>query len=225
MVIFTALAIAATVGSAIMASQQAKGAAQASGAMADWRNKEVLKNYRLNLERLSDGRVRARGLALTSQAEVGRLHRGAIRDFQASFSENWGQSADLFMQSLARRGGEDVEQVRQNLEQELEASREKGEDLRVGLAGSFTTGQVDQSGAILAAGLVKAGFQAVNSAFEMRAAARAQTVSDMQSQKSAQQFNLIRQEQIRLDDFLRGGPLRVSQFQSNPGTQLGVNFR
>jgi len=208
-----------------MASQQAKGAAAASQAMADWRNKEVLKNYRHNLERLSEGRVRAREQALNTQAEVGRVHRGAIRDFQSSFSENWGASADRFMESIARRGGEDVEQVQQNLEQELEASREKGEDLRVGLAGSFTTGQADQSGAILAGGLIKAGFSAINSAFEMRAADRAQTVSDLRVQRADQQLNLVQQQQIRMDDFLRGGALRVSQFQSNPGTQFGVNFR
>lgn len=225
MVIFTALAIAATVASAVMSSQQAKGAAQASQAMADFRNKEVLKNYRHNLERLSEGRVRARQQALNTQAEVGRQHRGAIRDFQAAFSENWGQSANLFMQSLARRGGEDVEQVQQNLEQELESSREKGEDLRVALAGSFTTGQADNSGAILAGGLIKAGFQAVNSAFEMRAASRSQQVSDMRSERASLQLNLVQQQQIQFNDFLRGGPLRVSQFQSNPGTQFGVNFR
>ncbi len=208
-----------------MASQQAKGAAALSQAMADWRNKEVLKNYRHNLVRLSEGRVRARGQALNSQAEVGRLHRGAIRDFQAAYAENWGQSADLFMQSIARRGGEDVEQLQQNLDQELEASREKGEDLRLGLAGSFTTGAPDQSGAILAGGLIKAGFSAINSAFEMRAASRAQTVSDLASTRSSLQLNVVQQQQIQLNDFLKGGPLRVSQFQSNPGTQFGVNFR
>lgn len=206
------LAIAATAASSAMAYQQARGQAAHGAAMSDLNNTEVLANYRRNIDKLSSARVEARKESLTVQGNINKTYRRSINAFQGAYAENWGQSANLYMQSLARAAGEDTEQLQQNLQNELQASKEQEEELRLGTRSQLTAPPPDQSKSVLASGIINTGFQAVSSVFEIKAAQRSKQVQDLQLQKSQQELLLVRDERARLQTLLSGGPIRASQF-------------
>ncbi len=218
------LALAATAASAAMSVSQARNAAAVGQRMSDWNNKEVLLNYRRNLEKLSDGRVETRRIALGQQANVNRTYRGITRNFQASFADNWGQSAHLFAQSIARRQGEDAEQIEQNLDTQLQVSRDQAEELRLGVRSQLTTPPPDQTKSAILSGVISVGFQALQLPSDIKIAKANQKISDWQTGK-ADAFNATNRGIVTDGQrILTSSSVRVTQFNSF-GNQIGGGFR
>ena len=207
-----ALAIAATVAQAGMSYQQARDAASIGQRMSDWNNKKVLANYRRNQLKLSEARVDSRRIHAGRQTQIVKSHNNAIRDFEAGFADNWGQSASLFLRSVGRSKGENVEQLSQNLERELVASREQEEELRLGIESQLSVAPADQSKAALVSGLISIGSQAVSSAYDISANMRQEKIDNINAAKSSLELQILQEERDRIFDYTFSGRPRTSQW-------------
>ncbi len=169
MVFIALLAVAATAASAYMAAEQAKAQDDFNAMVVDINNKAAMANYRRNLVKFGELRVAKRKQSLNVQDSIATQYQRARSQFEGTFADNWGQSAHLFAQSIARRAGEDREQVEQNLQRELRGIDETQEESRLNLTNEFRApppskfGQAVLQGAIGVAesvGTNTAGFQA-----------------------------------------------------------------
>lgn len=204
------IAAAQTAANNIMAYQQARGQADYNEKMVDIHNAEVMRVYNKNQEILSEDRVEARKASMGVQGEINKSYRGAMRNFQAAYTENWGQSANLFMSQIAQRQGEDVEQVAQNLEDELETSRERGEEMRMQLAGQIKPEPFDESRQVLQAIALGTAAKIGQSALSIAAEHKSNQVLDLADQRREQDRLVAQKKHDDLVTLLRNGPGAVA---------------
>ncbi len=157
MVFIALFAIAATAASAYAAAEQAKADDEFNALTVDINNKEAMANYRRNLIKFGEVRIEKRKTVLNLQANLSSQYQTALKDFQGSYQENWGQSAHLFAQQLARKAGEDREQLNQNLGRELERINAAQEESRLDLRTQFKAVGAETANRVLLQGIIATG--------------------------------------------------------------------
>ncbi len=157
MVFITLIAIAATAASAYAAAEQAKAQDDFNALKVNINNKAAMANYRRNLVKFGELRIAKRKQSLNVQDSVAVQYQRARSQFEGTFADNWGQSAHLFAQSIARRAGEDREQLEQNLQRELRGINETQEESRLNLTNEFKAPPPSKFGAAVLRGAIAVG--------------------------------------------------------------------
>ncbi len=160
MVFITLLAFAATAAAAYQQAQSAKASDDYSQMMVDRNNKAAMENYRTNLVKFAERRVEKRKLSLSVQADVASQYISVQNEFAGTYADNWGASAEAYARNIARRAGEDREQVEQNLQRELEVVNDAQEQARLDLTTQLQAAPPETSKAALISGLLNVGFAA-----------------------------------------------------------------
>ncbi len=154
MVFITLIAIAATAASAYAAAESAKAQDDFNATVVDINNKAAMANYRRNLVKFGELRVAKRKQSLDVQDSISVQYQRARKQIQGTFADNWGQSVHLFAQSIARRAGEDREQLEQNLQRELRGVDETQEESRLNLTNEFKAPPPSKFGAAVLSGAI-----------------------------------------------------------------------
>ncbi len=160
MVFITLLALAATAAAAYQQAQAAKASDDYNSMMTDMSNKAAMENYRRNLEKFAERRVEKRKLSLSAQADVASQYIAVKNEFAGTYADNWGASAEAYARSIARRAGEDREQIEQNLQRQIDVVNEAQEQARLDLTTQLQAAPPETSKQALLSGLISVGFAA-----------------------------------------------------------------
>ena len=160
MVFIALIGLAVTAAAAYQQYEQSKADAEYGQAMTEINNKAAMANYRRNLFKFSEIRVETRKASLGAQASLSTQYVAVKREFEGTYADNWGQSAEIYARQIAQRAGEDVEQIQQNRDRELERVNEAQEQARLDLTTQLKAAPPDQSKQALLSGLLSVGFKA-----------------------------------------------------------------
>ncbi len=160
MVFIALVGLALTAAAAYQQYEQSKADAEYGQAMTDINNKAAMANYRRNLVKFSEIRVETRKASLGAQTSLSTQYIAVKREFEGTYADNWGQSAEIYARQIAQRAGEDLEQIEQNRDRELERVNEAQEQARLDLTTQLKAAPPDQSKQALLSGLLSVGFKA-----------------------------------------------------------------
>jgi len=160
MVFIALVGLALTAAAAYQQYEQSKADAEYGQAMTDINNKAAMANYRRNLVKFSEIRVETRKASLGAQTSLSTQYIAVKREFDGTYADNWGQSAEIYARQIAQRAGEDLEQIEQNRDRELVRVNEAQEQARLDLTTQLKAAPPDQSKQALLSGLLSVGFKA-----------------------------------------------------------------
>lgn len=208
MVFIALLGLAASAATAYMSVEKARQQATFDAKTTELNNEAAMANYRRNLEKFAELRVERRRTSLELQSAVGDQYRSARKQFQSAFTDNWGQSAYLYSQQLARRSGEDQEALKQNLGRELAAVDDAQEESRLNLITEFKAPPPDPTSMAIASGIVSVSTQAAKTAYSIAEEA-AQDRIRLASSKKQDNIEALLQAIVDAGDF--GGLLKDNE--------------
>ncbi len=160
MVFIALIGLAITAAAAYQQYEQSKADDDYNQAMTEINNRAAMANYRRNLFKFSEIRVETRKASLGAQAQLSTQYVSVKREFEGTYADNWGQSAEIYARQIAQRAGEDLEQIRQNRDRELGTINEAQEQARLNLTTQLKAAPPGTAKQALLQGALAVGFKA-----------------------------------------------------------------